>query len=369
MPPTRRRVLGLAVAGLASLAGCAQLESADSDTTATPPSSAQAGTAASATTAEASGPPTADVQYHLGWDVQTLRDNVVSGGVRKDGIPSIDEPQFASPDDVQHEPGDPVFGVVRDGEAKAYPQRILVHHEIVNDTVGGDPVSVTYCPLTGTAQGFERGETTFGVSGNLVNSNLVMYDRATDSRWPQILSTAVSGDLEGESLQEFRVVWTTWAAWRNAHPDTAILTEDTGYVRRYDRDPYGTYNPKSRYYENRNLLFSPLQEDERGHPKDVVVGARTDAEAVAFVKSTLLEERVLQVSGEQATFVAVSDPTYSTAYIYENPDGVSVEPNGEQYAVDGESYAPDALPLERVRAFDAMWFAWTGLYPESTYVG
>lgn len=370
MSPTRRRVLTLAGAGLASLAGCTRSNSGDSTTggTTTGQSQTTATATATPTAGQASRPPTADTRYHLGWDFQTLRENVVSGGVPKDGIPSIDDPTFANPGDVDHDPGDPVFGVVRDDEAKAYPQRILVYHEIVNDTLGGDPVSVTYCPLTGTVQGFERGETTFGVSGNLVNSNLVMYDRATDSRWPQVLATAISGDMQGESLQEFRVVWTTWDEWRSTHPDTKVLTEDTGYVRRYDRDPYGSYNPKGRYYENANLLFPPLQNDERGHPKDVVIGARTTEEAVAFVKSTLLEERVLTVSGEQSTFLAVSDPTLSTAYVYENPEGATVEPDGNQYVVDGQTHAPDALPLDRVLAFDAMWFAWTGLYPETSYV-
>lgn len=132
-----------------------------------------------------------------------------------------------------------VFGVVRNGVAKAYPQRLLVYHEIVNDTIDGEAVGITYCPLTGTVQGFERGDSTFGVSGLLINNNLVMCDRGTETLWPQIPATGIDGQLAGESLREFPLVWTSLGAWRETHPDTTVLTKTTGYVRRYGQDPYG----------------------------------------------------------------------------------------------------------------------------------
>lgn len=111
-----------------------------------------------------------------------LRSEARSGGPPKNGISSIDEPQFLTPAEVDYlDPGDPVFGVARNGVAKAYPQEILVQHEIVNDVLDGDPVTVSYCPLTGTVQGFERSETTFGVLGRLINNNLVTFDRATET--------------------------------------------------------------------------------------------------------------------------------------------------------------------------------------------
>src|SRR6056297_76969 len=211
------------------------------------------------------------------YDFAALRDEVLSGGPPKDGIPSIDEPKFwdAREADSELRPEDVVFGLVRNGEMKAYPQKILVQHEITNDVVGDEPVAVTYCPLTGTAMGFRRGETTFGVSGKLVNNNLVMYDRATDSRWPQVLGTAISGEFEGQSLQEFRLVWTTWKRWKAAHPETQVLSTDTGYVRNYGQDPYGSYVPNpSGYYVRDSTLFPPLGQDDRLPNKRVVLGAR-----------------------------------------------------------------------------------------------
>jgi hypothetical protein len=136
----------------------------------------------------------------------------------------------------------------RERRARAYPQRILVWHEIVNDTIGGLNLAVTYCPLTGTAIAFERGDTEFGVSGRLVNSNLIMYDRDTDTWFPQVLAIGIQGPHTGSALVERPMVWTTWQRWRAAHPETAVLSTETGFARNYNRDPYGAYNPRSGYY-------------------------------------------------------------------------------------------------------------------------
>lgn len=132
-----------------------------------------------------------------------LREKVESGGPPKDGIPAIDRPQYTSAPEADQWllPEDIVFGVSYKGLVAAYPQRILVWHEIANELVGNERISITYCPLTGTAIGFKGSlasgaSSTFGVSGKLVNSNLIMYDRATDSRWPQILAKAIDGPFE-----------------------------------------------------------------------------------------------------------------------------------------------------------------------------
>jgi hypothetical protein len=316
-------------------------------------------------------PTTGEQNRYLGHDNGTLVEGVADGGVPKDGIPSIDEPTFAGvgEDGYSLDPGDPVFGVVRDGVAKAYPQYVLVHHEIVNDTLAGDPVVVSYCPLTGTAQGFERGDTEFGVSGKLVNSNLIMYDRGTDSWWPQIAATAIKGPMTGAGLQEFRVVWTTWERWREQYPETAVLTEDTGYSRRYGTDPYGSYNTKRGYYKSDRTLFDPIVSDARASPKDVVIGTRTGDGAIAFDKELLRSERVLTATLDGTEFVAVAEPSLATGYVYRNRTGKSVEPDGDGYRVDGGRYDAASLPLERSLAFDSMWFPWAGFYPETEYVG
>ena len=352
MPRLTRRHL-LATAGIAAFAGCSSRNSGNK--------------------AQFSGPlslPTADARLPLPTTADALTDEARSGGPGKDGIPSIDDPQFIRAADADFlAPGDPVFGVDRDGVTKAYPQKILVAHEIVNDELDGTPVAVTYCPLTGTVQGFERGNTEFGVSGRLINANLVMYDRTTETWWPQILATSIPGPWnespEIRSLQEFRLIWTTWERWRGQNPDTQVLSTDTGHASNYGRDPYGSYNPRGGYYENESLLFPGRTDDGRFHPKRVMMGARTADGAVAFPKEALRDQQVMTGKLDDTPVVAVADNRYDTGYVYRNPGEQTVGDAGGAIAVGDEIYAPDALPLERIHTFDAMWFAWVGYYPET----
>jgi len=378
MTPISRRQF-LAVAGVAALAGCTSRGGSDGDVgggsdgdaggsaspTPTPAGGDGSGTAAS------SGVPTADARLPLPMSPDGLREEAVSGGPPKDGIPSIDDPAFVGTGTANYlEPDDPVFGVARDGAAKAYPQKILAHHEIVNDTLAGQPVSVSYCPLTGTVQGFERGGTTLGVSGRLINNNLVMYDRATEAWWPQMLATAIPGpwneDPEIESLREFRLIWTTWERWRDQHPDTRILSTNTGHARNYNDDPYGAYNPKKGYYADDGTLFAPLNEDDRYHPKRVVMGARTPEGAAAFLKDAIRDKRLTSGEIGDTPVLAVHDARYDTAFVYENPDGATFERDGNAVvASDGAEHPPDELPLARIHTYDSMWMAWAGYYPET----
>jgi hypothetical protein len=356
--PTRRRYLAaVGTASLAGLAGCTSV--------------LDAGGAGTPSGAGATGaPPLADESLALGHTTAYLREQIMEGGPDKDGIPSIDDPAFEGAAEAYLDDDEPVFGVVVDGDVRAYPQSILVWHEIVNDTVGGVPVTVTYCPLTGTAMGFQRGETTFGVSGRLVNNNLVMYDRATDSRWQQVAATSIEGVHEGRSLRELPVRWTTWGAWRRAHPETRLLSTDTGYVRDYSRDPYGDYAPRSGYYErgNDHTLFAPLSDDDRLPKKAVVVGARTATGAAAFEKRALRERGVARARAGETRLVAAHAPDLDVGHVY-RADGATVEGAGAgRVTVDGETYAADALPLDPVVAFDAMWFAWVGFYPDTALV-
>ncbi|WP_436927063.1 DUF3179 domain-containing protein [Halosimplex amylolyticum] len=314
--------------------------------------------------------PTADETLPLPASPADLTSEARSGGPSRDGIPSIDEPSFVDVDDASFlSAGDPVFGVARGDTVKAYPQSILVHHEIVNDTVDGTSVAVTYCPLTGTVQGFERGDTTFGVSGRLINNNLVMYDRASETWWPQILATSVPGpwneDPPTASLREFRLVWTTWEAWRGRYPGTRVLSTDTGHARNYGSDPYGSYDPKGGYYANGSTLFPKLNEDDRYEPKRVFMGARTPDGAVAFEKESLLSAGTMAGELAGAPIVAVADPRLATGYVYLNPDERAFALEDGRVRGGGETYAPDELPLTRVHAFDAMWFAWSGYYPDT----
>ena len=370
---TSRRAF-LAASGMTALAGClGRLRtggggSAAGDGNGGGGDAGTSGSSASGARGASGAPPLADRTLPVAYEFDELQSRVVSGGPPKDGIPSIDDPSFVAADEVSSnlQPNSVVFGVERNGVVRAYPQYILVNHEIVNDVHGDQPVSVTYCPLTGTAMGFLRGGTTFGVSGKLVNNNLVMYDRETDSRWPQILGTAISGTHRGKSLREFRVIWTTWSRWKRAHPDTEVLSEDTGYARSYGRDPYGSYTPPGGYYTGSRLLFEPLRVNDAYHLKKVVIGTRLNGGAAAFVKSSLRENRLLTGDLDGTVLIAAYDQALDTAYVYRNPDGATVKPVSGSNTFDGPAGTARAheLSLPRAYAFDGMWFALSGFYPD-----
>ncbi len=295
----------------------------------------------------------------------------LSGGPPKDGIPSIDTPEWwtAEEGDGFLRDEDRIIGIYRNGEARAYPQRILVWHEIVNDAIGGEAVSITYCPLTGTALGFLRGDNELGVSGRLVNSNLIMYDRESDSYWPQILGAAVRGPHQGRGLEEVRVIWTRWENWRTRHPDTRVLSDRTGFVRNYRHDPYGSYVPLGGYYKpDAGRIFPVMHEDERFPPKQEVFGFRFRGDAVAVVKEHLRAERALVHQGESARYLIVHDPGLDTAWVFRGevdgiPDHEEIrfEPSGPRH--------PLLSGLEPVNGFEAMWFAWHAFYPETAVLG
>lgn len=307
--------------------------------------------------------PLADQPYVVPDDLDLYREMTLSGGPPQDGIPSIDSPVFIPADEAELEAGDKVIGFEHGGVARAYPHDIMVHHEIVNDEVDGLNVAVTYCPLTATAQGFERGDTTLGVSGKLLNSNLVMFDRETESYFPQIVATGSEGQHEGSSLRELDLVWTTWERWRSVHPDTEVLSRETGHLRNYDRDPYGEYNPRGGYYAGNDVIFPLIHDSNAHHPKEMVVGARTSERSAYFVLDQLAEESVQRTGN----FVAVYDPDLHRGVIYAaDEEGPAVTPQGgREYEVDGETYDVEELPLERLASVEGFFFAWHAFYPDS----
>ncbi|MEK0341958.1 MAG: DUF3179 domain-containing protein, partial [Nitrosopumilus sp.] len=162
---------------------------------------------------------------------------IVSGGVPKDGIPSIDNPKFVSlkEADTWIEDNELVLAMEYKGIKRVYPLQILVWHEIVNDNIAGDPILITYCPLCGSGIAYERmieingkkQEVEFGTSGKLYSSNLVMYDRKTDTYWQQIDGVAIVGELTGQELKEISLDTVTWGEWKAAHPDSEVLSQDT----------------------------------------------------------------------------------------------------------------------------------------------
>ncbi len=172
---------------------------------------------------------------------------IISGGLPKDGIPSIDRPEFKPVAEADHlEATEPVIGLVVNGDARAYPLAILIWHEIVNDTVGGVPVSITYCPLCNSAVVFDRrvaGEATeFGATGKLRNSDLVMYDRVTESWWQQFLGEAIVGERTGTLLKALPARLEAWERFAKRHPDGQVLVPSNPFMRRYGANPYAGYD-------------------------------------------------------------------------------------------------------------------------------
>jgi hypothetical protein len=289
---------------------------------------------------------------------------MLSGGPGKDGIPAIDNPQFWDAERASEflDDGDIVFGLVENGIARAYPQRILVWHEIVNDVVGGTGLAVTYCPLTSTAIAFERGSTEFGVSGRLVNSNLIMYDRESDTWFPQMLAVGTSGPHVGEALVERPIVWTTWGNWRRLYPGTDVLSTDTGFLRNYRNDPYGAYNELKGYYlPESSTLFPLMNDDDRHPPKSMFVFARTPDRSVAFDLATLRTAKRLEVDVGGRVFTALYDERLDTGYVFDGGTAAVPVINGPSALDVTWSGGPAPVP---VNAFQAMWFALSAFYPE-----
>ncbi|HHJ17333.1 MAG TPA: DUF3179 domain-containing protein [Gammaproteobacteria bacterium] len=209
------------------------------------------------------------------------------GGPPRDGIPAIDKPLFIAAGKADFlQDNDPVLGIDRNGTRKAYPVKILNYHEIVNDRFNRESVVVSYCPLCGTGMAFiaavDGKDHRFGVSGLLYNNDVLLYDRATDSLWSQLMRQAISGPLRGSRLQQIAMSHTIWGDWRRRHPDTRVLSTDTGYRRDYRRTPYAGYeSSRALYFPMRNAV------DPRYHPKERVIGLTLDGASKVYPFSEL----------------------------------------------------------------------------------
>ena len=213
-------------------------------------------------------------------------EEVVWGGVRKDGIPALTDPKHIAAADATYLQDDElVFGIEIEGDARAWPLRILDWHEMLNDVVGGVPVTLAYCTLCGSgilydarAPGYDE-PFVFGSSGFIYRSNKLMYDQATHSLWHQFTGRPVVGPLTGSGieLKALPVTITTWQEWRRQHPDTRVLSLETGHERNYaPGEPYGDY------FASPDLMYPMLVPDERLAPKDYVFALRVDGHEQAW---------------------------------------------------------------------------------------
>ncbi len=217
---------------------------------------------------------------------------IMSGGPPKDGIPPIDKPKFEPVGDVGDIPDtEPVIGVIIEGQARAYPLRVLTWHEIVNDTIGSTPIAVTFCPLCNAAVVFDRrvGEQVldFGTTGKLRNSDLIMYDRQTESWWQQFIGTAIVGDMLGTELKVLPARLESYGKFKSRAPEGMVLVPNYDLMRRYGANPYAGYDSSGGPFLYRGDY------PENIAPLERVVTIDGQAWSLALVKS----KRRMEVAG------------------------------------------------------------------------
>jgi hypothetical protein len=259
----------------------------------------------------------------------------------RDEIPAIDTPNFLQGDDRNGSVAatDRVLAINYNGVAKAYPIKILDMHEIVNDSFNGKPVAVTFCPLCGTGMAFSsmsRGKhVMFGVSGLVYNNNVLLYDRATESLWSQVMMTAVSGPMKGEKLTSLPAYHTTWGSWIRSHPDSLLLSEDTGYPFDYETGMYDDYRRLPM------VIYPTVHQDSRIPGRSLVVGIAVGDQALAVP-----HEYLDGLNGGVSVTVGTSD--------------MRVE-------WDKQSATARVTDMEgnEIPAISVYWFAWVAFYPST----
>lgn len=270
------------------------------------------------------------------------RADLISGGPPKDGIPSIDNPIFTNIDEAKWlSDTAEVFILIINDTTRIYPQPILVWHEIVNDYVEGLPVAITYCPLCGSTVAYKRvinGEPVeFGTTGLLYNSNLVMYDRLTDSYWTQIRGEAVIGELSGMKLEKLPLQTMKWKDAQARFPQAQVLSRQTGVSRAYGTDPY------TDYYEREEILF-PVKNTQSEYDlgaKTIIIGLTINNESRAYTEFDLLTQRkITDTLGDE------------TIELIKELDGFMTIINKQ---------TGSTIPWER-----DFWFAWLAFHPDTT---
>ena len=315
----------------------------------------------------------------------SIPDNLIfGGGPGKDGIPALTDPQLVrvgDPGTGYLEDDDRVVGLVLDAVPIAIPLNILWWHEIVNLDGYGRPLAITHCPLTGSSLAFDRGPAAgaeFGVSGLLYLNNLIMYDRNGDeSLWPQMLRGARCGIRDGTELPMVPIFEMTWRGWKHLHPETMVVSENTGSSRDYRVYPYGDYDDPN----NTNTFF-PVDLDPRRPPKERVLGIPVGSGGLVFPYGLLdtqgpVAAVAVEVAGED--LVVFWDRFRETAMAFRplvDTEGLTFtvvqgritdEQTGSSWTVDGLATTGPLTGRRlapKAEAFVAFWFAWPEFYPE-----
>lgn len=251
----------------------------------------------------------ANGQELKGWKTNITKKSIdlselKAGGPPKDGIPSIDQPRFVSQNEAANwvESAEPVIAFTHHGEARAYPLQILIWHEIVNDQFNNTPVVITFCPLCYSAIVFDRRIDgvvhEFGVSGFLLHSDMIMFDRKTESLWQQFTGEALVGDYTGKNLKILPSQIISFKQFRDTYPLGKVLSKETGHARSYGNNPYAGYDDI-----NNSPFFIDESSDGRLKPMEKVIGVRVDGNQRAYPYSITREERIINDSLNEAPIV------------------------------------------------------------------
>jgi len=267
---------------------------------------------------------------------------VLHGGPPRDGIPALDSPKFLTLKESNFlQAEDRILGIVIDQQARAYPIKILNWHEIVNDQIADQSFVITYCPLCGSGVAFSsqvKGENlVFGVSGLLYNSDVLLYDRKTDSLWSQILRKGVSGKFSGVQLNQLPLAHTTWKAWQQKYPDSLVLSNQTGFSRNYENNPYQGYEKSRQLYFNVNQKAPDLY-----HPKERVLGIE--------IKNTFKAYPFVELNQSDRPIIddVVGTQKISIHWDQSNQSGIVMDTKG--------------IEIPTIQLF---WFAWYTFHPET----
>lgn len=306
-------------------------------------------------------------------------EEIVWGGVKKDGIPALTRPETVPASQATFlDGGDIVFGLELGGESRAYPQRILDWHEMVNDVVDGRHFALSYCTLCGSAIAYATVTTdgtalVFGSSGLLYRSNKLMYDEGTLSLWSNLTGEPVVGPLvrRGLRLTQLPITVTTWSDWRTRHPETTVVSLRTGHRRDYSPDAaYG------RYFASPETMFPVWKKSPALPAKSWIYALRAGGRARAYPLEVLMRERVVNDRIGTLPIVLIADPESGAVRAYESegrrfaegPHGDVVEPaTGERWTVgeEGLRRSVGEPALARLTGHRAYWFGWYGFFPET----
>lgn len=342
-------------------------------------------------------PRSAEIEFSTDFTIHSIPyTEVLSGGPSKDGIAPVDDPHFISVEEATGWLADvePVIRVEFNGETKAYPIQILMWHEIVNDEVGGEPITVTFCPLCNTGLAFLRTldglVMDFGTTGRLRFSNLIMYDRQTETWWQQATGEGIAGIQTGKQLEFVQAPIISWEQFRNAYPDGKVLSANTGFVRSYGNNPYAGYDDVNRppfLYQGpilpddlppvARILALGIGDEYVAYPylllEDIqVANDNVGGEDIVVIwesgTASALDARVIAEGRDVGTANAYLRELNGESLSFIVKNGVVIdEQSGSQWNSLGRAIAGELMgsQLEEILSFNHFWFSWAVFMPET----